>query len=108
MRIYISIPITGYDLATQQAKADDIANKLRELGHEPVSPLPPPEVPKGLTEKEEYAFYMGEAIRKLLTCDAIFLFERWTKSKGCRIEQNAAYVMRLEEFYSIESIPREL
>lgn len=107
MRIYISIPITGYDLATQQAKADDIANKLRELGHEPVSPLPPPEVPKCLTEKEEYAFYMGEAIRKLLTCDAIFMADmRWGKSIGCRIEQNAAYVMRLEEFYSIESIPR--
>ena len=97
MRIYISIPISGKDLATQQQKALEIADKLRELGHEPISPLPPPEAPSGLSEKELYAFYMGEDMKKLLTCDAVFLCDGWNCSKGCRLEVQAAllYGMRL-------------
>lgn len=34
MKIYISIPISGKDLATQQATAAQIADKIRALGKE--------------------------------------------------------------------------
>ena len=97
MRIYISIPISGKDLATQQRKALEIAEKLRQLGHEPVSPLPPPEAPSGLSEKEKYAYYMGRDVERLLLCDAVFLCDGWNRSKGCRLEVQAAllYGMRL-------------
>lgn len=105
MKIYISIPISGHDLATQQRKALEVADKLRELGHETVSPLPPPIPPEGLTKKEEYAFYMGEDIKKLLTCDAIFLCEGWADSKGCRFEAQAALVYEIEQYGRIDDIP---
>ena len=97
MRIYISIPISGHNLTTQQRKALEIAEKLRQLGHEPVSTLPPPEAPSGLSEKEEYAYYIGEDMKKLLLCDAVFLCDGWNRSKGCRLEVQAAslYGMRL-------------
>ncbi len=101
MRIYISIPISGHDLATQQQKALEIADKLRELGHEPISPLPPPEAPSGLSEKEKYAYYMGRDVERLLTCDAIFMCEGWQKSKGCCAENEIAkvYGLYISEFY---------
>lgn len=39
MKIYISIPITGHDIVEQQRKANEVAEKLRAKGHEPVSPI---------------------------------------------------------------------
>lgn len=105
MRIYISIPISNCDLAAQQAKANEAAEKLKALGHEPVNPFDTPEAPKGLSEKEQYAYYMGEDLKRLLTCDAVYFCKGHAKSRGCRIEQQAAYLMRLYEFYDIEHIP---
>lgn len=45
MRIYISIPISGHDLATQRATASEIAEKIKALGHEPVNPFDTPDAP---------------------------------------------------------------
>jgi len=108
MRIYISLPISGKDLATQQQKALEVAEKLRELGHEPVSPLPPPEAPSGLSEKELYAFYMGEDVKKLLTCDAVYFCKGYLESKGCIAEMHIAMTYGLRQFYCnpIEDIPK--
>lgn len=105
MRIYISIPITNFDLATQRAKAAEIADKIKALGHEPVNPLDTPEPQGKLSERERYAYFMGEHIRQLLMCDAILLCERWNKSKGCRVEFNIAMVYGIDEYYSLSDIP---
>lgn len=105
MRIYISIPISGHHVETQQRKALDIAERLRALGHEPVNPFDTPPPTEELDEKSRYAYYMGEDLKRLLTCDAILMCNGWTKSRGCRIEQQIAYIMRLEEYYDIEDIP---
>lgn len=104
MRIYISIPISGHDLATQQAKAEEIADKLRKLGHEPVNPFdtPPPE--KACSEREEYAHYIGEDIKKLLSCDAVFLCNGWYRSNGCRLEVQAALINGIREYGRLEDI----
>lgn len=99
MKIYISIPISNRDLAAQQATARDIADKLRELGHEPVNPLDTPEAPKGLSEKEQYAYYMGEDMKQLLTCDAVYLCKHWNESRGCQTEQSAARINGIKIFY---------
>lgn len=90
MKIYISIPITGHDIVEQQRKANEVAEKLRAKGHEPVSPFDTPQAPEGLTAKEEYAYYMGEDIKKLLTCDGIVMCNGWGQSKGCVSEYHTA------------------
>ncbi len=97
MKIYISIPISGHDLAAQKAKAEEIADKLRKLGHEPVNPFDTPPPSGNLSEEEEYAYYIGEDMKKLLTCNVVFLCDGWNRSKGCRLEVQAAllYGMRL-------------
>lgn len=106
MRIYISIPISGLPIEQQKAKANDIADKLRRLGHEPVNPFDTPEAPPDMTEKEQYAYYIGEDIKKLLMCDAIFFCEGWYQSKGCRLEANAAILNGLQEYGRFEDVPK--
>lgn len=104
MKIYISIPISGLDLATQRATANEIADRIRELGHEPVNPFDTPEAPSEMSEREKYAYYMGEDIKRLLLCDAAYFHPHWTKSKGCRIEHHAAVTCGLETFYTFSDM----
>ena len=106
MKIYISIPISGKSFYPQYAKAAEIAEQIRALGHEPVNPFDTPEPPEGLSEKERYAYFMGEDIKRLLMCDAIFLCEDWSHSRGCRVEWEAAYVNNITDYYSIPDIPK--
>lgn len=99
MKIYISIPISGVPVIEQQkAKARYIAARLHELGHEPVNPFDTPEAPQGLSEKERYAYYMGEDLKRLLTCDAVFLCPGWKYSKGCQLEARAARIYDLQQY----------
>lgn len=105
MKIYISIPMTGHDLATQKAKAVEIAEKIKALGHEPVNPFDTPEPPAGLSDKEKYAYYMGEDIKRLLMCDAIFMCEGWFTSCGCRTEHYIAKCYGKEVFENLVQIP---
>lgn len=104
MKIYISIPITGLNLMTQKGIAQEIAEKIRALGHEPVNPFDTPIAPPEMSEKEKYAYYMGEDIRRLLMCDAVYFHPKWTKSKGCSTEHDIAVRYRLERFYTFSDM----
>lgn len=104
MKIYISIPITGHDLNTQTGKALEIAEKIKALGHEPVNPFDTPHPPFGTSPKEQYAYYMGEDIKRLLMCDAVYFHPKWTKSKGCSTEHDIAVRYDLERFYTLSDM----
>lgn len=106
MKIYISIPITNFDPATQQAKAAEIAGQIRALGHEPVSPFDTPEPQGELSERERYAYYMGEDIKRLLVCDAAIFCQGWSKSVGCTIECDVAQRMGMQLFFSVAMLGR--
>lgn len=70
-----------------------------------MNPFDTPKPEKACSEREEYAHYIGEDIKKLLTCDAIFLCEGWADSKGCRFEEQAALVYEIEQYRRIDDIP---
>lgn len=105
MRIYISIPISGHNLATQRATAAEIADKIIALGHEPVNPFNTPLAPLEMDEKEKYTYYMGEDVKRLLLCDAAYFCEGWQMSKGCRIEAFIAGTYGLAVFHHVNAIP---
>lgn len=109
MTIYISIPISGKDINIQSSLANAIAKKIESKGHIPLNPFSVPEPPSHITtEKEAYAYYMGEDMKMLLACDAILMVDRdWRKSRGCSIEHSAANVMGMGIFYSIYDVPNE-
>lgn len=104
MRIYVSIPISGHDLATQRAKAAEVAGMIKSLGHEPVNPFDTPEAPPEMSDKEKYAYYMGCDIERLLLCDAIFMCEGWKDSKGCRTELAVAERNLIQVFDSFGTL----
>lgn len=107
MKIYISIPITGHDLMTQTGKALEIAEKIKALGHEPVNPFDTPLAPPEMSDKEKYAYYMGEDIKRLLMCDAAYFCEGWRNSNGCCFEFEATRLYPIERFVNINDIPEE-
>lgn len=106
MRIYISVPISGLDLATQQILAAQTAEKIRTLGHEPVNPFETPLAPPEWPERQKYAYYMGRDIEKLLLCDAVYFCEGWHESKGCLVESYIAETYRIKHYHDLRFIPK--
>lgn len=107
MKIYISIPISGHDLMTQTGKAMELVEQIRALGHEAVNPFDTPLAPLDWNDKKKYAYYMGEDLKLLLGCDAILMSDpEWIKSKGCRLEFEAAGIYGLQDFAKVEDIPQ--
>lgn len=109
MRIYISIPITGYDEAQQRAHAQHLSNYIRALGHEVVNPFDAPKPfeyeYEYLSEKEKYAYYMGFDIADLLRSDAAFFAFGWQMSKGCLLGNRAAEIYGIKRYYDLTKIP---
>lgn len=108
MKIYISIPISGLPIEQQRAKAREIAKKLKALGHEPVNPFDTPPPSGNLSEKEQYVYYNGEDLKRLLTCDAVFLCKGWSESRGCRLEAQTALIYGLKRYGRFEDVPNEM
>ena len=91
-KLYISIPITGYDYAEQQRKAKLAKEYFTKFhNYEVITPfeLCPP--------SEDYNIAMGYDIAGLLTCNMIFLMGNWTMSKGCRAEQAIANIYGIKQ-----------
>lgn len=85
-KVYISAPITGYDLKERKEYFASKAEWLRDLEFEPVNPMadidignPPP--------REDC---MKRDIKMLLDCTAMILFGDWQNSEGCNLEMLVA------------------
>lgn len=97
MKIYISIPITGRPLHVATAHAERLKVKLRELGHEAITPFevcPDPDLP--------YSAYMDADIAALLECDAICLGVDYQHSQGCQLEKEAARIYKKRIIYEYD------
>lgn len=105
MKIYISIPISGHDPEEQRAKAERFAKDIDAIYHDPINPFDVSAPPEWLNDKEKYAYYMGEDIKELLLCDAVYFSRGWEQSKGCRLEHAAAEIYGLKIFYELDKIP---
>ena len=90
-KIYISLPVTGYDLGERRMLAAGCARVLDALGAEAVNPLE-----NGLPEDAAWLDHMRADLRLLLDCDGILLCEGWEKSRGCRVEHGLALGLGLQ------------
>lgn len=106
MKIYISLPISGKNVMTQTGIALSVAEQIRDLGHEPVNPFETPLAPPEWSERQEYAYYMGRDIEKLLLCDAVYFCEGWQESRGCRVESYIAETNDLKPYHDLRHIPK--
>lgn len=111
-RIYISLPISGYDYRSRQRFAAKVAAVIATEGHIPVNPmwsslnsiyedkLKQAAECEGIVPTVDYlpnhAEFMREDISELLNCDCICLCEGWEKSKGCVVEAMVARSLDLD------------
>ena len=93
-RVYISLPISGYDLEERKETAMKMEVKLNALGYEVVSPLGNDWV-AGLTTCE----YMERDIRMLLDCDAVLMMDGFNRSAGCHTELMVAMACGKEVWF---------
>lgn len=82
--IYLSFPITGYDLAERAEFARSKVSELQEIFGEcevynPMENYNP-------EDEKEYEWYMAEDLYRLPNYDTICFCEGWKNSKGCKME----------------------
>lgn len=86
-KIYISLPITGEDIDKVKERAKRVKDRLTKYGMEVITPF------DVCDEKDKsYSYYMGKDIEALIDCDAIYMCNGWSKSKGCQAELHIAVV----------------
>lgn len=90
-KIYISAPITGYDLEERRKSFAKWAQIIINAGCEPVNPME-----KNIPDDAPYVEHMKADINLLLDCDGYILSTVWTASKGCRCENAVAEACDVE------------
>ena len=96
MKIYISLPITGYDLSERKKYAERLKKHLQLINPQ-AEIVTPFEV--NPDQELSYAEYMGNGIAALLASDAVYFCKGWDKSSGCRLEHCAAFEYQISKFY---------
>ena len=101
MKIYISLPITGYDLQERKQYAENVRIRLQQIYPDgeiitPFDVCPDSSFP--------YEVLIGNDIAAILSCDAFYVCTDSSHSKGCRLEYYAALIygkliMKKEDFY---------
>lgn len=104
-KIYLSLPISGYDL-DERRKTAQKAEDMLSADWEVVNPLK-----NGLSPEAGTHAHMRRDIELLLGCDAIYLMKRFTHSAGCMTEFHVATAIGLrvcfEEYCGVEDIKFE-
>lgn len=83
-RIYIMGKVSDLPRKIYMKKFRQSADRLRELGYEPVNPV------EHVHPDSTWHEAMRHCIRLLCTCDAVLAQEDWVMSRGARIEYNLA------------------
>lgn len=90
-KVYVSLPISGYDIKDVKERAERATRYLAEKGYEAVTPFD-----VSPDENASYAEHMGRDIHALLDCDAVLFLRGWENSKGCQLERQAAIIYEKE------------
>ena len=93
-RVYLSGPISGYDIGERR---DAFARKKAELegfGYEVFNPLE-----NGLPLEADTRAHMRRDFEELLRCDAIYMMSHFTHSAGCKVEFDVATSIGLDVYF---------
>ena len=95
MKIYISGPITGTsDYQERFSAAEQIINAN---GGGDIVAVNPVKETAGIPEGSPWETYMKACMKILADCDAIYMLEGWTGSRGARLEYLVAMELGLRE-----------
>ena len=85
-KLYISLPITGKNIEDVKFQADSYKDVF-SFKYDVVTPFDICDEPD-----RPYSHYMGEDMKVLLECDAVFFAPGFSRSKGCQLEFAAAKI----------------
>lgn len=90
-KVYISLPITGYDLTERKAYAVGVAWWLEREGFTPVNPLE-----NGINADAPIEAHYKRDLHLMTDCEGIILCGDWQRSKGCKLEHKVALACGLK------------
>lgn len=93
-RIYLSGPISGYDLEERKIEFLRAQAVLEKNGFEVFNPMQ-----NGLPRYASTFEHMRRDIEELLKCDAIFFMKRFTHSAGCLTEMHVATAIGMDVYF---------
>lgn len=88
MKVYISGPISGTTDYMERFMAAEVVLLLK--GHKVVNPAKENAYLPAGTSWEKY---MGESLKMLCECDAIYMMRNWNRSRGAKVEYCVATQM---------------
>jgi hypothetical protein len=111
VKVYIAGPIKGYDNLNQEAFTRR-AEVLRQMGHEPLSPLDiKPDHDRGIccggtpseptNSNHKYGCFLRADLVEMMYCDGITLLPGWERSVGASTEEHVARSLGLQ-FVEVE------
>lgn len=92
--VYLSAPISGFDINERRETFERMENELKKLGYKVLSPMK-----NGLSQDEPTSRHMKRDIILLLQSDVIFLMTGWNRSAGCLTELNVATACGLDVWF---------
>jgi len=90
--IYISLPVSGYNISERYNRAEKIKERLLADGWAVMSPIGKSGVPDDAPRE----VHMRDDLKLLLKCDAIYLDNGWSEAAGCILEFNVALQCGME------------
>ena len=84
-KVYISGPITGYDIEERKLSFLKTQHMLESLGYEAINPLD-----KDLPLDASWSQHMRADIALLIQCESIYMMPGWEHSHGCKLELDVA------------------
>lgn len=93
-RLYVSLPISGYDLEERKQYARLVEMRLVEEMPKPLQVITPFTVCPD--SDKPYSYFMGKDIEALLECDTVYFCKGWQNSDGCMLEFAAAKIYKKE------------
>lgn len=93
-KVYLSLPISGYDLTERIETALQMELKLHALGYETFNPLD-----NGLPHESSTQEHMKADIKALLDCDIVLFMNGFNHSAGCHTELTVAMAIGMDIWF---------
>ena len=99
MKVMISQPMAGKNVADIEAIRDELIEKFKEMHIEVVDSFDTKDAPAGIYNPPVY--YLGKTIANWLhSVDAVYFVDGWREARGCRIEHQICKEYGIKCLYS--------
>ena len=80
-KIYISAPISGYDIKERRATFKKVAGILEDEGYTVLNPME-----NGIPAEAATKYHMRADFKMMLEADEVLFLDKWLHSAGCHTE----------------------